>query len=517
MSVMKNILIYISVGAVLLVSVACNKKLDQTPVSSITTANYYTNANDFLTAVNSVYSNLSSYPDNQLWMGEMRSDNINASSDGNRDWQGINDFSPNLTTTAFIVNTYNNNFNGIYNANTVLSAISVKGGNIGDTSLRNRFAGECRFLRALYYFDLVRLYGKLPIIDTVRSYTEALSIGRSSVTDVYNLIIGDLQYAAAKLPATYTGTNIGRATSGAAKSLLGLVYLTRSGPVYTGTEGPTLASGEYNKALALFDEVLNSGAYSFVDSYPSVFSYTNENNKEVVFDVQYVSGYSTSSTTYGASFPSMLVPPAYYSGLGLSGYGNGYGTCAFNIPYDLTASYKASAGAAVDTRDTFNIQRSFKAATTDVVLDTTRPFIKKYINISKVGARYTDWPINFIVMRYTDVLMMKAECILHGAAGAQSTVDSIVNKVRKRAGLATVSNVTLAQLMEERRREFLGEGLRWNDLVREGMAVTTMNAWRLSQGLTNIKEVVNNYVIYPIPQAEILVKNGLYTQNPGYY
>ncbi|BAV09276.1 Starch-binding associating with outer membrane [Filimonas lacunae] len=512
---MKKI-INISLCAALLAFGACNKKLDQSPVSSVTTGNYYANANDFLSGVNSVYSNLNAYPDYQLWMGEMRSDNISATSDGNRDWQGINNFSPNLTTTAFIVGAYNNDFNGIYNANTVLNAIAAKGANIGDTSLRNRFTAECRFLRALYYFDLLRFYGKLPIVDSATTYTEALNIGRSPVADVYNLIIGDLNYAVSKLPATYTGTNVGRATVGAAKTLLGLVYLTRSGPTYSGVEGPTLASGEYDKALALFNEVIGSGTYSFLPSYPNIFSYTNENNKEVIFDVQYVSGYSTSSTTYGGDFPSMLVPPAYFTGLGLSGYGNGYGTCTFNIPYDLTASYKASG--VTDTRDTFNIQRQFKAATTDVVFDTTRPFIKKYINISKIGARYTDWPINFVVMRYTDVLMMKAECILHGAAGTQATVDSIVNAVRARAGITTpLSNVTLAQLMEERRREFLGEGLRWNDLVREGMAVTTMNAWRTSQGLTgSINEVVPNYVIYPIPQAEILVKSGLYTQNPGY-
>ncbi|GGH58147.1 hypothetical protein HNQ91_000366 [Filimonas zeae] len=507
--------IYIAAGLVLSIMASCTKQLDQVPVSNVTVENFYNSANDFQAGVNSIYSNLRGYPDNQLWMGEMRSDNVAATSDGNRDWQGINDFSPNLTTTAFIVGAYNNNFNGIYNANTVLSALATKGSVVTDANLRNRFAAEARFLRAFYYFDLVRFYGKLPIIDTVRTYTEALSIGRSDVTDVYKLIISDLEFAAANLPATFTGTDLGRATSGAAKTLLGLVYLTRSGPVYAGTDGPTLASNEYSKALSLFNEVLGSGNYTFGTSYPNIFSYTNENNKEVIFDVQYVSG----SSTYGATFPSMLVPPAYFTGLGLGGYGNGYGTCAFNIPGDLFASYTSTTGGAVDTRDTFNIQRKFRLATgADTTNDYTRPFIKKYINTGRVGASYTDWPINFIVMRYTDVMMMKAECILHGAPGTQTTVDSIVNAVRKRAGVqTTLTNVTLAQLMEERRREFLGEGLRWNDLVREGMAVTTMNAWRTANNLTAVKEVVPNYVIYPIPQAEILVKPNLYKQNAGYY
>jgi hypothetical protein len=113
--------------------------------------------------------------------------------------------------------------------------------------------------------------------------------------------------------------------------------------------------------------------------------------------------------------------------------------------------------------------------------------------------------------------MMKAECILHGATpGSQTDVDNIVNMVRTRAGVPTMSGVTLAQLMEERRREFLGEGLRWNDLVREGIAVTTMNAWIAGDSVTKDNQVIPDFVIYPVPEAEILTTNGLYTQNPGY-
>jgi hypothetical protein len=492
----------------LLFSVACSKKLDQTPVSSITNSNFYTNTNDFLQAVNGVYNKLRLYPDHLLWMGEMRSDNIAATSDGNRDWQGINDFSPNLTTTGFIVETWDNDYNGIYNANTVLDQLAAKGANVTDSTLRKRLTAECRFLRAFYYFDLVRYFGKVPLITKVMTTDEVLTIPRSPVADVYNQIIDDLQFAIANLPATYAAADIGRPTSNAAKGILGLVYLTRSGPTYD-IEGPGMNSNEYDKALALFNDVINSGQYTFINNYPSIFSYTNENNKEVIFDIQFM------TTSNGADYPSMLVPPAYFTGLGLSGYGNGYGTCAFNITPNLMNSYKTSAGGGVDIRDTFSIQHKFNVTATQV--DTTRPFIKKYINISARGTGLRDWPINFIVLRYTDVLMMKAECILHGAAGTQADVDAIVNQVRKRAGLAPVSNVTLPMLMEERRREFLGEGLRWNDLVREGMAVTTMNAWIASDAITTINKVIPQYILYPVPQAEILVKPGLYTQNDGYY
>ena len=504
--------LYIYFCAAVMLFSSCAKKLDQVPPSSVVVTNFFSNTTDFQQGVAGVYNRLRSYPDQQLWMGEMRSDNVAATSDGNRDWQGINDFSPNLTTTAFIVSAYDNDFNGIYNANTVLDALNTKGTNIPDTTLRRRFGAECRFLRAIYYFDLLKFYGKLPIIDKVMTPSEVLNVPRSPIADVYTLIVNDLQYAIANLPASYAAAVVGRPTSWAAKGILGLVYLTKSGPLYTGVDGPTLNTGEYNLALAQFNDIITNGPFTFSATYPSIFAYNNENNKEVIFDIQFA------STANGADYPSMLVPPAYFTGLGFSNYGNGYGTCAFNTPKNLMSSYRQSAAVGTtDKRDTFNIQHGFAlSTTTPTVLDTTRPFIKKYISIAGKGTAYTDWPINFIVLRYTDVLMMKAECILHGATGTQADVDAIVNQVRARAGVPALSNVTLATLMEERRREFLGEGLRWNDLVREGMAVNTMNAWTAADSISTISKVVPNYIIYPIPQAEILVKAGLYTQNPGY-
>jgi len=181
------------------------------------------------------------------------------------------------------------------------------------------------------------------------------------------------------------------------------------------------------------------------------------------------------------------------------------GASNFAVSTNLLNSYKSGTNGATDARSTFNVQLSYSS-----------PFIKKYLDVTKKGTSGTDWPINFIVLRYTDILLMKAECILHGASGTQDDVDAIVNQVRKRAGLGSVSNVTLADLMEERRKEFLGEGLRWNDLIREGMAVTTMNSWIKSDGITTIDEVVPDYVIYPVPATEIQTSSNLYKQNPGY-
>ena len=123
-----------------------------------------------------------------------------------------------------------------------------------------------------------------------------------------------------------------------------------------------------------------------------------------------------------------------------------------------------------------------------------------------------DWGINFIAVRYTDILMLKAECILHGATGTQGDVDAIVNQVRTRAGLPTVSNVTLPQLFDERRREFAGEGSRWFDLQRSGNLLTIMNAWIAVEdaAIHKMNQVTAKDIIYPVPQSQLDAAPGLY-------
>ncbi|WP_437917712.1 RagB/SusD family nutrient uptake outer membrane protein [Sphingobacterium sp. LRF_L2] len=476
---------------------SCSDKLDQLPISSTTTENFFSNANDFTQAVNGVYSNLKNYPSLLMWMGEMRSDNINALHDGNRDWQGINDFDESIATTGYIGTAWSNDFNGVFNANTVLEALEAKGDLIKNDELKLRYEAEVRFLRAFFYFQLIRTFGKVPYVDKVLTADEAATIPRSAVVDIYDgLIIPDLEFAAENLPESYDAADVGRATQYAAKGILASVYLTRSGATY-GIEGPGLESNEYEKALPLLNEVLN-GPFSFVDDYASIFSYNNENNEEVVFDIQFASGIN------GASFPSHLTPVAFWtSTYGSNLYGNGQGQSNFDVTADLKASYDAAA--ATDIRKSFNIQLSY-----------SRPFIKKYIDYTNRGTSRSDWPINFIVLRYTELLFLKAEAILLGNLGTQAEVDEIVNKVRARAGLEAISNVSFDELLEEKRREFLGEGLRWNDLVRSGKAVSIMNEWLANDGITTINPITANHLIYPIPADELSAKPGLYTQNPGY-
>lgn len=480
---------------------SCKKELDQKPISSATTETFYATTNDFIQGVNAIYNDLRPYPDRLINLSETRSDNLYAVSEGGvRDWDPINNFSNTLASNPYVSEAWQTNFNGIYRANVFLDQLQKNGNIITDAALKNRLEAEAKFLRAFYYFDLVRYFGKVPLMDHPVTATEALNIPRSPVADIYKLIIADLQFAGDNLPVSYSAAEVGRATRYAAKGLLALVYMTRSGPTY-GIEGPGLGLNEWGGAATLLDEIIASNKYTFLPGYSSIFSYTNENNKEVLFDVQYISG----GLGQGATFLWLLVPEGYFNSFGLPNQGGIY---IRPVSEDLLNSYEAD-----DTRKTFSIQPGYTyQGTTE-----TRSFVVKYVDVTKYGKSRTDWPINFIALRYTDILLMKAECILNGASGTQADVDAIVNQVRQRAGLDAVSNVTLPQLMEERRREFVGEGLRWHDLVRSGLVESIMAAWIAKDDVQHqIQPFNKNYIIYPIPQSELDVKQGLYTQNPGY-
>ncbi|MBS1563271.1 MAG: RagB/SusD family nutrient uptake outer membrane protein, partial [Bacteroidetes bacterium] len=305
----------ISTIALVVLASSCSKQLNQVPISQGTTETFYRSPSDFIQGVNAVYNDLRAYPDRLLNLSEIRSDNIYGVSVTVRDWDPINDFSPSIVSNSYVEEAWSTDFNGVFRANTVLDQITKNGNNIGSASLATRLTAEARYLRAFFYFDLVKYYGKLPIIDHPVLVTEATTIKRSAVTDVYKFIIADLQYAVANLPASYTGVDVGRATKYAAEATLAQVYMTRSGPTY-GIEGPGLASNEWNLALPLLNDIIGSGLFVFNTNYASIFSYSNQNptvNKEAIFDVMYISG---QSPVLGATYPWGLAPNTYFSSLG---------------------------------------------------------------------------------------------------------------------------------------------------------------------------------------------------------
>ena len=511
---MKKIL-YITILAVSILSTSCSKDLNQIPISQGTTLTFYQSPSDFVQGVNAVYSVLRTYPDRLLNLSEIRSDNIYGVSDlGVRDWDPINNFQKSMTGNAYVEEAWSTDFNGVFRANEVLEQIKKNGNLINSATLQARLEAETRFLRAFYYFDLVRYYGKVPLIDHTVIASEANTIPRSAVADVYKLIISDLQAAIAVLPASYTGVDVGRASKYAAEGLLAQVYMARSGPTY-GVEGPGLGLSEWNLALPLIQDIISSGLFTFNSSFANIFSYSNQNptvNKEAVFDVMYVTGASGTSSIYGATYPTILCANIYFKSINDT-KSNG-ALEAIPVSNDLISKYAAN-----DVRKTFAIHT---ASYNNSGSTETRPFFQKYLDFTKIPSTSRfDWGINFIAIRYTDILMMKAECVLNGAPGSQATdVDAIVNQVRTRAGVGTpaLSGVTLTQLYDERRREFADEGSRWFDLQRSGNLITIMNSWMTVDDATRkqMNPVVAGYIVYPVPQSQLDAIPGLYTQNTGY-
>ncbi|SFW71492.1 Starch-binding associating with outer membrane [Sinomicrobium oceani] len=496
---MKKIYILPLLAATLFFS--CTNELDQNPVSDIGSENFYRDEDDFEQAINGIYSSLQTYPDHQLVLSEIRSDNMYAiTNSGIRDHEPVNNFFPTIATNSYIAEVWSKDFEGILRANTVLDRMTDEA--VPDENMRNRMIGEARFMRAFFYFDLVRFYGKVPLLDHVVTPEESLEIGRSNVSEIYTLIIADLEDAINKLPESYPAEQRGKVTLWAAKAMLGKVYLTRSGTSYD-IEGPGMDSGEYDLALSLFDDIINNGPYAFIDDYDTIFAYDNENNSEIIFDIQYKDG----SLGIGATYPGLFVPDNYFEAIG--------------IPFPAGGEYKAPSENLLHSFDDNDIryntifQEGYTDANGNPIADI---FIVKFLDTENPGTDRFDWPINFPLIRYTEVLMMKAEAILFGGTGNPSDADEIVNRIRDRANLQPLTAVTTDQLLEEKRREFAGEGTRWHDLVRSGKVLDIMNTWIPEDDVSDkIQAPINqNSIIYPLPSTQITVKEGLYDQNPGY-
>lgn len=491
---------------------SCEKDLDQVPLSSGTTENFYATENDFIQARNATYSltfhgsGTYGYANRILNLSETRSDNLYATTQASRTWEGINNFFTSINSNAYIEEAYTTNFNAIYKANQLLEKLDENGEIIPLENDRTLMRAEARFLRAFCYFDLVRWFGKVPLLDRTVTPQEASEIGRSPVSDVYDLIISDLQFAIENLPETYEGSEYGRITRYGAKGILALVHMTRSSPDY-GIDGPGLNLDEWDQAYQQLNDIKNSGQYGFESSYDSIFRIEGTVNKENILVIPYG---SNTGDGVGGNFPVEVTSDQYFASFGLSDQGA--------LERRPISSEFRQKFAPEDERAQFGIVDTFSVDSGRHEGFYNEPIFIKYADDSRYGDGRTDWGVDFIVLRYTDVLFLMAECTLHGGGGTQADVDKIVNDVRERAGLARdASNVTLEELFAERRKEFFSEGTRWFDLYRSGNAVSIMNAWKSEVDNENsINNIDENSLLYPIPLQELLSTPGLYEQNPGY-
>ena len=512
---MKKYIYLLAANLILFGTISCTDELTQIPLSQGTEENFYATPGDFVQARNAVYSvafhgtGAYGYANRVLNLSETRSDNLLALTTASRDWEGINSFYTSISSNTYVKEAYVSNFSAIYKANQLLEKIAEKGDAIfTNPADKASMVAEARFLRAFCYFDLIRWFGRVPLIDRTMTAQEASKIGRSPVVDIYNLIISDLELAIPDLNPSYDAANFGRVSKYGAKALLGIVYMTRSSPTY-GIDGAMLGLNEWDKAYKQLNDIKTSGLYVFGTDYAAIFKTEGITNKENVLTIPYTQSLTGS---VGGNFMVEVGHEPYFASVGItSQQGSLEGR---PVSASLLNSFAAN-----DNRKTTGIATSYTVASGNYKGSYTFPVFKKYIDPARYGTGgREDWGVDFMVIRYTDVLMMMAECTLHGGGGSQADVDGIVNQVRTRAGVTpNALNITLDQLFDERRKEFFSEGTRWFDLIRSGNAITIMNAWKAAEDTGNkIRTINKNSLLYPIPLSEMLAVPGLYDQNPDY-
>ena len=500
---------------------SCKKIIDVYPESNLTSVTYYSNLDEVKNGLTSCYNGLTKPIYYEWQVTELRSDNSKQGSpgstaSGNRDLSDLDMFTPS-TSHSGIYSYWFTTYANIRNVNIVLQKLGVvydpaTGVNTpGDINIpisetdRKQLAGEALFIRAYHYFNLVRLYGGVFLVHQPITPDQSKTMNRSSVDDIYKLIVADLQMASASMNTLKYSQiavgDLGRATGWAAKALLAKVYLTLNRKA---------------DAITLLQDIKNNSGYALQSSYANVFSTSTEVNSEILFTIRFKAG--------GLGLGSLLSNLFAALGSGsavIAGDGDG-----LNYP--------------TNDLDTLTNGDGRKATIIGVYGTGTaaKLYVKKYIppQPSVNDDTENDWP----VLRYADVLLMLAE-----AQGfSQSSID-LINLVRTRAGVpvyatGTLSTVALFEqaLSNERRIEFAFENQRWFDLVRFNTTMTTINAvqtmkdhyadeyynhYRLYVApAPTLQELYNNVstsgrLLLPIPQREIDTNTQLdIPQNPGY-
>lgn len=478
---------------------SCHHMLEVEPYTFSSDANYYQNEGQFLRAVNGAYGSLQElYTGDHFWaMTEMVADNTNYQFDesdrGAQQREEIDEFLI-TSTNNYVNNVWNLLYRNIQQTNVILSRIDPVA--FSDEAVKARYRGEAQFLRALQYFHLVRLFGPVPlVVDEIESPELAFTEGRASVDEVYNQILTDVNAAVEHLPASYSGSDIGRATKGAALTLLGEVHLTLK---------------DFNEATLALEQVVALN-YTLVPNYGDNFDPSFKNNSESVFSIQFDAGLQTEASNFIFMFGPRNAKDE------LIGFPGNLG--GSNIPTpSIYRAYEAG-----DLRREVSIAMFSDPSNTNFeesrAFDGDIPFVKKYYHppFLEDGRANENWP----VYRYAHVLLMLAEALNETGSGDPYPY---LNAVRERADLEPLASLGQDDLREaiahEQRVELAFENHRWFQLLRTDKAIEVMTAHgieekdrlnRLSGASYNIQP---HKLLFPIPEREIRL-NG-FEQNPGW-
>ncbi|GAB3917661.1 RagB/SusD family nutrient uptake outer membrane protein [Larkinella terrae] len=471
---MKTIQYFLTILCFGLLTTGCKDSfLDLTPLSNATADNFKTR-DDFELAVNGAYASLYTvyHPEGPVsYANEQMSDNaimFNISGIQADKWQ-FKDYSL-ATANTMVYQFWQDCYKAVFNANIVLN--KIEGANL-DAAYKDGVKAQMMFLRGLYYYNMVQLWGDLPIVTTPLSGEESYAVLRSPQSAVYDQIKKDLQFAADKLPLATAITIPGRASKGAAQTLLGKVYLTL---------------GDKAAAATVLKEVYNSNQYSLLPNYADLWGPSVKNTKESIFEIQFLGG--------NASAPFSRYYQTFYPNNNFLGF---YGGGMNQVTDDLYNEYETG-----DTRRDASIALGYNNAGTFIA--QKYPIKWTDTKATQVGGN----PLsnnNFVILRYADALLLLSE-----ATGDPT----YLNLVRTRAKLPkfgdatypTAKYATLDLAIEhERRVELAIEFQRWFDLKRTNRAVPVLAA----KG----KAITAQKLLWPIPQI-VRTQNAAITQNPGY-
>ena len=437
---------------------------------------------------------------------------------------------------TLLLNFYRAQFQGIGRCNLALEYIEKTEVGLDEQyteKMKNRLLGEVHFLRAYYYFRLVRVFAGVPMPLKVLRTSEEWGMPRASVNEVYEQILTDLIFAEKNLWAKseYLETDLGRATKGAAQAMLMKVNLYMASP-YWQTYGITKTPAQcYTDAKAWGDSIITSGEYDLCPNYEDNFTVAGENGIESVFEIQYAEvawgDYGEGFGFTAGSFTQILMR-SRNSEIG-GGWGFDHPTQNLYDEFEPEDSIRRTV--AILIPDT-SIVSTYQAQSDENYLGNTMLNNKygMYRDPKEVGGGYGKWslhasrgPLNNKQIRYADVLLMYAEACL-GASDA-GTALTYINKVRQRVGLADIAAADDAALRHERRCELAMEGHRWFDLVRwKGVDGTGLKAHMDAYKATETEDaqhhiqefVAGKHEIFPIPQEERQLNPTGMEQNPGY-
>lgn len=476
---------------------SCTKEfLEVQPKGTALEENYYKDAQEAYNGLVAAYDPLgtecgSTYS-NKLGPLNSASDDCYAGGATSSDvpaWQAWNNYTVD-PSVGIQADFWSRNFTGVYRANILLSKLD---GVPMDEALKARYIAESKFLRAYFYFDLVRLFKNVPLFTSLVSPADIFNVTQAKPEDVWAQIEKDLNEAIPDLPVSIPVSENGRVTKMAATALLGKVIL------FQNNESRML------EAADLFEQVNTSPNYELLPDFGQIFRADNEFNKESIFEIVHTSqalhGWGSWPNFEGNVYTQMCGPRAYVGPTYVAGWG-------FNpITPELDSLLKN------DPRYPYTVSNidSLKVAglaTYEKGYQNTGYFVQKFAPLQEFystigGDPVLNYPNNVIEIRLADTYLMEAEALVRGGGNA-SKAQFYLDKVRARVGLPSVP-ATLDNIYKERRLELATEGHRWFDLVRTGQAGTAL----ASKGFT-----VGKNEILPIPLAELantkLVQNPLY-------